>query len=167
MQIKALFGTFTYHTNLDAKSKMKMSFQVFAKFCLHVWFLIWLEFVGMAFVTGCKSCRNSRVERQKRLLAVQGQILAKLGLTKPPNDETILNVTRDVMQTYRSAVQEKDKLFLQSKMCRSQVEADEEYFAKRVERLVVEKESARTVITSKYATKMICLFSDVLRECKS
>lgn len=135
-----------------------MLLQVFGKFWLHIWFLIWLGFVGMAFVTGCKSCRNNRVEKQKRLLAVQGQILAKLGLTKPPNDEAILNVTRAVMQTYRSAVQEKDKLFLESKMCRSQVEADEEYFAKRVERLVLKKEFARTVITSKYATKMICCY---------
>ena len=84
-------------------------------------------------------------------MAVQGQILAKLGLTKPPSDEKIfMNVSRDVMQTYRGAVQEKDKLLLESKMCRSQVEADEEYFAKRVERLVLEKEVARTVVSSKY-----------------
>lgn len=117
---------------------------------LQVWFVVWMHFVGAAFVTGCKSC-NNRVEREKRLLSVKGQILAKLGLMQPPNEETIMNVTRDVMQTYKSAVQEKDKPFLESKMCRSQVEADDEYFAKRVERLMLEKEFARTVITGKYA----------------
>lgn len=86
-------------------------------------------------------------------MAVQGQILSKLGLTKPPNEEEIfMNVSRDVMQTYRSAVEEKDKLLLESNLCRSQVDADEEYFAKRVERLVLEKEVARTVVPSKYVT---------------
>lgn len=117
---------------------------------MYVWVLIWTNVVSVAFVNGCKTC-NSRIEREKRLVAVQGQILTKLGLTKPPSDEKIfMNVSRDVMQTYRGAVQEKDKLLLESKRCRSQVDADEEYFAKRVERLGLEKEVARTVVSSKY-----------------
>ena len=95
---------------------------------------------------------HSRQAREKRLIAVQGQILAKLGLTKPPNGEEFsMNVSREVMQTYKSAVQEKDKILLESKLCRSQVDSDEEYFAKRVERLLLEKEVARTVVSSKYA----------------
>lgn len=110
-----------------------------------------MDVVGVAFITGCKTC-NTRQAREKRLIAVQGQILAKLGLTKPPNEQQIfMNVSHEVMQTYKSAVQEKDKLLLESKLCRSQVDADEEYFAKRVERLLLEKEAARTVVSSKYA----------------
>lgn len=125
--------------------------QTLGIFSLYIWFLIWMNFAGVAFITGCKTC-NSRIEREKRLMAVQGQILAKLGMTKPPNEEKIfMNISRDVMQTYRNAVQEKDKLLLESKLCRSQVDADEEYFAKRVERLVLEREVARTVVSSKYA----------------
>lgn len=113
-----------------------------------------MDVVGVAFITGCKTC-NSRQAREKRLIAVQGQILAKLGLTKPPNEQQIfMNVSHEVMQTYKSAVQEKDKLLLESKLCRSQVDADEEYFAKRVERLLLEKEAARTVVSSKYAAKV-------------
>jgi len=127
-----------------------LSFQTLGIFWLHLWFLIWMHLVGMAFVNGCKSC-NSRVEKEKRLLTVQGQILAKLGLTQPPSEEGIMNVTRNAMRTYESAVQEKDKLILESKMCRSRVEADEEYFAKRVETLTLEEEFARTVMASKYA----------------
>lgn len=96
-------------------------------------------------------------------MTVQEQILAKLGLTKPPNDEATFNVTRDVIQTYKNAVHEKDKLSLQSQMCRSQMEADEEYFAKRVERLVLEKELAKTVITSEYTQKII--YHALLEEC--
>ena len=139
------------------------SFHAFGVFWLHIWFLLWLHFVSVAFVTGCKSCRNNRVEREKRLLTVQEQILAKLGLTKPPNDEATFNVTRNVIQTYKNAVQEKDKLSLQFQMCRSQMEADEEYFAKRVERLVLEKELAKTVITSEYTQKII--YRALLEEC--
>lgn len=127
------------------------SSQMFGSFSLYVWFLISMDVVGVAFITGCKTC-NSRQAREKRLIAVQGQILAKLGLTKPPNEQEIfMNVSHEVMQTYKSAVQEKDKLLLESKLCRSQVDADEEYFAKRVERLLLEKEAARTVVSSKYA----------------
>ena len=127
------------------------SSQMLGTFSLYVWFLIWMNVVGVAFLTGCKTC-NSKQAREKRLIAVQGQILARLGLTKPPNGEDIfMNVSREVMQTYKSAVQEKDKLLLESKMCRSQANADEEYFAKRVERLLLEKEVARTVVSSKYA----------------
>ena len=125
--------------------------QMLGNFSLYVWFLISMDVIGVAFITGCKTC-NSRQAREKRLITVQGQILAKLGLTKPPNgQENFMNVSREVMQTYKSAVQEKDKLLLESKLCRSQVAADEEYFAKRVERLLLEKEVARTVVSSKYA----------------
>ena len=138
----------------DRTNLKKMSVflsQMLGSFSLYVWFLISMDVVGVAFITGCKIC-NSRQAREKRLIAVQGQILAKLGLTKPPNgQENFMNVSREVMQTYKSAVQEKDKLLLESKLCRSQVDADEEYFAKRVERLLLEKEVASTVVSSKYA----------------
>ena len=138
----------------DRTNLKKMSVflsQMLGSFPLYVWVLISMDVVGVAFITGCKTC-NSRQAREKRLIAVQGQILAKLGLTKPPNgQENFMNVSREVMQTYKSAVQEKDKLLLESKLCRSQVDADEEYFAKRVERLLLEKEVARTVVSSKYA----------------
>ena len=135
-------------------TRMKMlSLQLLGVFWIHIWLLILIHFVGTAFVTGCKSC-NSRVEKEKRLWTIQGQILAKLGLTQPPNEENIVNISRDAMQTYRSAVQEKDKLFLETKRCHSQVEANEEYFAKRVERLTLEKEFARTVLSRKYAGKV-------------
>lgn len=111
---------------------------------------LWMNVVGVSFISGCKTC-NGKVEREKRLIAVQGQILAKLGLTRPPGEEEMaMNVSRDVLQTYKSALEEKDKLLLETKMCRSQIGA-EEYFAKRVERLLLEKEVARTVVSSKYA----------------
>jgi len=143
---------FFLYARLNKVEKMSLlSSQMLGTFPLYVWFLIWMNVVGVAFITGCKTC-NSRQAREKRLIAVQGQILAKLGLTKPPNGKEIfMNVSREVMQTYKSAVQEKDKLLLESKLCRSQVDADEEYFAKRVERLLLEKEVARTVVPSKYA----------------
>ena len=127
------------------------SSQMLGTFSLYVWFFIWMNVVGLDFITGCKTC-NSRQAREKRLIAVQGQIVAKLGLTKPQNGgEIFMNVSREVMQTYKSAVQEKDKILVESKLCRSQVDTDEEYFAKRVERLLLEKEVARTVVSSKYA----------------
>ena len=138
----------------DRTNLKKMSVflsQMLGSFPLYVWVLISMDVVGVAFITGCKTC-NSRQAREKRLIAVQGQILTKLGLTKPPNgQENFMNVSREVMQTYKSAVQEKDKLLLESKLCRSQVDADEEYLAKRVERLLLEREVARTVVSSKYA----------------
>ena len=130
----------------DARSKMALS--IFNVLWAYIWFFIWLYLVGTAFVFGCKTC-NSRVEKEKLLWTVQGQILAKLDMTQPPSAENFMNISRDVMQTYKSAVHEKDKLFLKSKMCRSQEESSEEYFAKRVERLTLEKEFARTVKSSK------------------
>lgn len=132
------------------KMSCVFSSQLLGTFSLYVWVLIWMNVVGVSFITGCKTC-NSRQAREKRLMAIQGQILAKLGLTKPPNGEEIfMNVSREVMKTYKSAVHEKDKLVLESKLCRSQVDTDEEYFAKRVERLLLENEVARTVVSSKY-----------------
>ena len=131
----------------DARSKMALS--IFNVLWAYIWLFIWLWYLGTAFVFGCKTC-NSKVEKEKRLWTVQGQILAKLDMTQPPNGENFMNISRDVMQTYKSAVYEKDKLFLKSKLCRSQAESSEEYFAKRVERLTLEKEFARTVKSSKF-----------------
>ena len=130
----------------DEGSKMALS--IFNVLWTYIWLFIWFHLVGTAFVFGCKTC-NSRVEKEKRLWTVQGQILAKLDMTQPPSGENFINISRDVMQTYKSAVYEKDKLFLKSKLCRSQAESSEEYFAKRVERLTLEKEFARTVKSSK------------------
>ena len=125
-----------------------MALSFFNVLWAYIWLFIWLRLVGTAFVFGCKTC-NSRVEKEKRLWTVRGQILAKLGMTQPPSGENFMNISRDVMQTYKSAVHEKDKLFSKSKLCRSQPESSEEYFAKRVERLTLEKEFARTMKSSK------------------
>lgn len=77
--------------------------------------------------------------------------MAKLGLKKPPDEsESASNVSRQVLQTYKSAVREKDKLLLEKKICRSQIDT-EEFFAKRVERILLEKEVARTAVSSEYA----------------
>ena len=109
-----------------------------------------MNVVQVSPISGCKLC-NSKVEREKRLITVQGQILAKLGLKMPPDEsETVWNVSRQVLQTYKSAVREKEKLLLETKICRSQIDT-EEFFAKRVERILLEKEVARTAVSSEYA----------------
>ena len=129
---------------------MSVLFQMFGIFSTCIWSATWINVVQVPTISGCKLC-NSKVEREKRLITVQGQILAKLGLKKPPDEsKSASNVSRQVLQTYKSAVREKDKLLLETKICRSQIDT-EEFFAKRVERILLEKEVARTAVPSEYA----------------
>ena len=121
---------------------------MFGIFSTCIWFTIWINVAEVPSISGYKLC-NSKLEREKRLITVQGQILAKLGFKKPPDEgETARNVSHQVLQTYKSAVREKDKIFLGMKNCRSQIDT-EEFFAKRVERILLEKEIARTAVSNK------------------
>ena len=128
-------------------------------FLLYVCFSIWTNIASPSLVAGTKPC-NLRLGREKRLLAVRGQILTKLGLTEPPKERNFPNVSEEILQTYRSAVQEKQKLFEKSDTCGTQVKVDEDYFAKRVVKLSLQKQYAKTIASSKY--DKLCLSPTVM-----
>ena len=81
----------------------------------------------------CKSCR------EKRILAVRGQILTKLGLTESKLDveQGSIEVPQDVLNTFNAVAEERAREFRAEEAADlvAQYHAQEEYFAKEIVRL--------------------------------
>lgn len=106
-----------------------------------------LSFAGQRKI--CKSC-DLTSGQEKRVLAVRGQILTKLGLTEPPlKDGDSVNVTREVLDTFNTVVQEREKEFNgQAMACGAGPDEEVEYFAKEILRLPLLEEHAKAILAT-------------------
>ena len=94
----------------------------------------------------CKNCHLKKA-REKRLLAVRGQMLTKLGLFSPPEIRIPDNVTHEnAMEIFNAVVEQRyaeamEELRLQKD--------DNDYFAKRIVQLPLEDDIAAAGYLSK------------------
>lgn len=96
----------------------------------------------------CKLCR--RRAREKRLLAVRGQILSKLGFSNPPKTESFNfdNATEEnVMNMFTFVVKQRHGEALEA--LRLQQNDDSNYFAKEIVQLPLVDQSGADAFLSK------------------
>lgn len=102
--------------------------------------LLLLRFSGVLLVEGINTCQSINLDRQKsrRIEAVRGQILSKLRIRSPPDeddDPPVGSVPPEVMLLYNSTRELlKERARLAESAC-DRESSEEDYYAKEVHRI--------------------------------